>query len=87
VDYDGATPPNHLEFEKAVFWIQMFDLPLACMGREMGHWIGSTVGEVEDVDVTHGGIGWEEFFRVKIWLDLSKPLSSGTFLTRRNKST
>jgi hypothetical protein len=63
VDYDGATPPNHLESEKAIFWIQMFDLPLACMGREMGHRIGSTV---EDVDVTHGGIGWGEFFRVKI---------------------
>lgn len=60
------TPPNQLEFEKVAFWVWMFNLPLACMGKEIGHRIGSTVGEVVDVDITNDGVGWGEFLKVKI---------------------
>jgi hypothetical protein len=47
------------------------------MGRELGQKIGASIGEVEDIDVMEDGVGWEEFLRVKIKLDLSKPLSQG----------
>lgn len=81
----GVTPLNELEFEKAAFWVRMFNLPLACMGKEMGHRIGATIGEVKEVDVTNDGVGWGEYLRVGICLDLSKPLSRGRFLTVRDK--
>jgi hypothetical protein len=36
-EFNGRTPPSDLEFEKVPFWVRMYDMPLACMSREMGN--------------------------------------------------
>lgn len=64
----------------------MYNLPLACMGTVVGFQIGSSVGEVEDVDIVDDGVDWGQFLRVHILLDLSKPLSRGQMLKLHNKS-
>jgi hypothetical protein len=51
------TAPSAIPFRKAFFWVRMKNLPLACMGREVGFKIGSSVGEVEEVDADMDGIG------------------------------
>jgi hypothetical protein len=56
-DFDGRTAPSAIPFRKAFFWVRMKNLPLACMGREVGFKIGSSVGEVEEVDADRDGIG------------------------------
>jgi hypothetical protein len=76
-DYDWRISPTKLKFDKASFWVRMFYLPLGCMGREVGRKIGSTVGIVEEVDTEKDGVGWGKFLRVKILVDLSKPLARG----------
>jgi hypothetical protein len=40
------------------FWVRMYDLPLVCMGKNVGYKIGASVGEVEDVDIVDGDPGW-----------------------------
>lgn len=85
-DFDGLTPPSEIVFEKAAFWVRMYNLPLACMSKEMGTRIGSTVGEVEEVEIDENGAGWGEFLRVRIVLDLTKPLSRGRMLHVRDKT-
>jgi hypothetical protein len=57
LDFDGLTLIEDLEFEKAAFWVRMYRLPLACMGKDVGFQVGSTVGEVEDIDVLDDGVG------------------------------
>jgi hypothetical protein len=86
VDYDDVIPPSDLEFKRATFWVRMFRLPLACMGWEIGYKIGAMVGVVEDVDVNEDGVGWGEFLRVQIVLDLSKPLPRGMTIRVRDKA-
>jgi hypothetical protein len=76
-DFDGITPVDEMEFEKVAFWVRMYNLPLACVSKAMGCRIGASVGEMEEVDVDEEGVGWGKFFRVRILLDLSKPLSRG----------
>jgi hypothetical protein len=76
VDYDRVTPLMQMEFDKVAFCVMMSNLPLACMSREVGFGIGSSVGVVK-VDVDDDGVVWGEFFRVRIILDLSKPLPRG----------
>jgi hypothetical protein len=45
------------------------------MYQTVGWQIGASVGVVEEVDVDEVGVGWGEYLRVRILLDLSKPLS------------
>lgn len=76
-DYDGLTSPSQSLFEKTTFWVWMYNLPLACVSLTMGHQIESSIGHVEEVDVDEDGMGWGECLRVKINLDLQKPLQRG----------
>jgi hypothetical protein len=76
-DYDDRTTPANIKFDRASFWIRMSQLPLGCMGREVGRKIGATVGVVEAVDTDARGVAWGEYLRVKISVDLSKPLARG----------
>jgi hypothetical protein len=62
------------------FWIELNDVPLVCMNREIGIGIESIVGEVEVV-----GVGWGNFLGVKVVIDISKPLARGRFLTGKGK--
>lgn len=47
------------------------------MGREIGRKIGASMGTVEAVDTDARGMGWGESLRVRILLDLAKPLLRG----------
>lgn len=61
LEFDGFTATLKLAFEKAGFWVRMYNLLLACMGKEVGYQIGGSVGEVEDMEVDEDGVGWGEF--------------------------
>jgi hypothetical protein len=64
-------------FKKVALWVCMLHLPLACMSVEIGNQIGSSMGHVEEVDTDDDGVGWGQLLRVKIWVDLTKPLPRG----------
>jgi hypothetical protein len=65
----------------------MYNLPLACMNLHIGYQIGSTMGQAEEIDVDDGKMGWGEALRVKITLDLQKPLMKGRMLKINGSST
>lgn len=85
-DFDGRISPSEFTFDRASFWVRMSNLPLACMGREVGFKLGAAVGRVEEVDTDKDGIGWGEFLRVKVNIDLYKPLSRGRMIKFDGKS-
>ena len=60
-DFDGTIPPTQMEFNIAAFWVRMYNLPLACMGQELGFQMGGTVGEVEEVDTNDDVVEWGSF--------------------------
>ncbi|GLT71843.1 hypothetical protein SLA2020_438340 [Shorea laevis] len=72
-------------FRQGFFWVRMYNLPLACMNSAVGYRIGSSVGQVEEVDLVED-VAWGEFLRVRILLDLSKPLSRGRMLKIKSTS-
>jgi len=86
-DFDGLTPPKELKFERGSFWIRMYNLPLACMGKSTGEKIGASVGVVEEVDVGEKAAGWGEYLRVKVSIELSSPLARGRMLHLQGRST
>jgi hypothetical protein len=76
-DFDGVLQPASIEFEKVALWLRMVNLPLACMNTEIGSMIGSAIGQVEEVETDEEGVGWGKLLRVKIRVDLTKPLMRG----------
>lgn len=47
------------------------------MNCECGERIGRSLGVVEGVEVDDDDVGWGTFLRVKILLDLTKPIARG----------
>jgi hypothetical protein len=85
-DFDRSIPVKQVSFNLESFWIRMFDLPLARMCREMVTRLGATVGEVEEVDTNELGIGWGEYVRVRIKINITKPLARGQLLKMKDRS-
>lgn len=54
--YDGLTQPDALSFVVERFWVQLYDLPLACMNRDCGMQIGEGIGKIIDVDTSVDGV-------------------------------
>lgn len=64
--FDAFTKPSKLNFDRKVFWVQIYNLPLGCMNEEYGIQVDGLVGRVMEVDVLEDGIGWGRFLRVKV---------------------
>jgi hypothetical protein len=78
-------PPAQMDFSKSPFWIQVHDIPLICMNKHVGLKIGESIGRVEEVDVTGEGIGWGRCLRIRVQVDITKPLERGRALELNGK--
>jgi hypothetical protein len=85
-EIDENTPPSHMDFSNAFFWIQLHGMPLTCMNREVGLRIGRSIGTVEDIDVTGDGVGWGRCLRIRVSIDITKPLERGRAIVLNGKS-
>jgi hypothetical protein len=77
--------PVQMDFSSSLFWIQVHDMPLICMNREVGYKIGASIGVVEEVDVTGEGVGWGRCLRIRVEVDITKPLERGRVLDLNGK--
>lgn len=76
-DFDGFTSSAQIVFSHSPFWIQIHDMPLLCMNREVGQKIGNSLGEVLAIDVAGDGVGLGHSLRVQFILDITKLLEQG----------
>lgn len=74
-------------FAKEVFWIQIHNLPLGGMNKMIGKKLGSIIDSLQMIDVDNNGIGWSKYLRVRLLLDLKKPLVRGLMVKIGGKST
>lgn len=85
-DFDGFTPPSQMVFTHSPWWIQVHDMPLLCMTKSVGSKIGESLGSLEEVDVASNGVGWGRYLKIRVTLDLTKPLERGRALQFEGKS-
>jgi hypothetical protein len=86
-DFDGSTKPSQMDFTRSPFWIQVQDMPLLCMNKNVGTKIGESLGQLEDVDVAGDGTGWGSCLWLRVTLDLMKPLDRGRALNLAGKTS
>lgn len=74
---------DEYDFSTSAFWTQVHGLPSAWMTEENLKCIGKTVGNVIEVDFDEGSKGrYCRFIRLRIEIDISRPLNPGFFLPR-----
>ncbi|XVF58147.1 hypothetical protein PTKIN_Ptkin07bG0039800 [Pterospermum kingtungense] len=73
-EFDGLKAVGDLVFHHCPFWVQIIGLPCGLMSERIGIVIGETLGEVEEVDLDENYKAWGKALRVRIQLDLRRPL-------------
>lgn len=76
-DCDGCLAPKDFSFSQEPFWVQLHDLPFTGMNKTIGERLGVAMGDMLAVDVDAGGMAWRSFLRVKVLVDITKPLLRG----------
>lgn len=59
-----------LLFSKDLSWFYT-----TCLNKEISEQIGSIIGKVVIVDAKREGFGWDKFLRVRVDIDITKPLT------------
>ncbi|TXG58564.1 hypothetical protein EZV62_016393 [Acer yangbiense] len=70
----GKGTVDNLSFSHTDFWVQIHQIPLLCMTREIGGFLGGLIGLVLDVDRGSSGDCVGKFMRVRIRVDITRPL-------------
>ncbi|KAK2634869.1 hypothetical protein Ddye_029661 [Dipteronia dyeriana] len=63
-----------MKFNRAAFWVQILNVPLFCIEKDIGRFLGSMTGEVREIDVGPLGECVEKFIHVRVVIDIEKPL-------------
>jgi hypothetical protein len=62
-------------------------MPLICMNKTVGTKIGTSMGEILEVDVAGDGMGWGSYLRLRVNIDITKPLDCGRALNLNGKTS
>ncbi|KAL8107081.1 hypothetical protein AgCh_023757 [Apium graveolens] len=79
----GKEPPN-VPLWALEMWIQIHDLPKGFMSEVVGKQLGDFFGEFVLYDAKNNSSIWVEYMRLKIRLDVRKPLKRKKKIKRKN---
>ncbi|KAL6584706.1 hypothetical protein OROMI_003995 [Orobanche minor] len=70
----GWQNPSDIEFLDLTIWIQLHNLPIACMNPKSVAKIAEQVGKVKEIDTGEGGNCIGQFARARVTRPIAKPL-------------
>lgn len=73
-DFVGEQQVKDIQMTKVAFWVCVHDLPLMAQNEFVGREVGKALSVVEEVDLEFGEVEWGEFMRIRVSVDVSKPL-------------
>ena len=79
-EYDLTVRPSELDFRYVAFWVRVYDLPIGGMKKAVAEKIGEMMGGLIKADMDEKGKAWGPFLRIRVQIDISKPLRRGIFL-------
>jgi hypothetical protein len=69
-----------LVFKKMTVWVRVLDLPLDMMNKVYAKLIGNWIGRYLSADVDEEGLAWGEELRIRVEIQVDKPLVRGVNL-------
>ena len=73
-EFDGEKTIDEIEFNFIPIWVRILKMPLGLMNKAAGEVIGALIGEVMEVDADDDDMAIGQYMRIKIKLDICKPL-------------
>ncbi|XP_042958084.1 uncharacterized protein At4g02000-like [Carya illinoinensis] len=73
-EFDGRLQIGKIELVHAPFWVRLHDLLLMARNEYIRRLVGGVLGEVLEVDLDKGEMEWGEYMRVRVLINISKPL-------------
>jgi hypothetical protein len=77
VPFNGKKALEAVDFHHVPIWIRVSKLPMWMMNRKVAEIIGNEVGKFMDVDDEENGTTIERYLRVKVRIDIRRPLMCG----------
>ncbi|KAI8016696.1 hypothetical protein LOK49_LG05G01921 [Camellia lanceoleosa] len=79
---------SEIEFSRCPFWVQVHGLPIDRMTRRNSQIIASSIGNLIGVEAPHNGLLlYYSFLRIRVNIDVIKPLPRGFHLRRKDPVT
>ncbi|KAM0854999.1 hypothetical protein ACQ4PT_050057 [Festuca glaucescens] len=79
-EFDPAKTIDQYKFNSIPIWVRMYKLPLGMMRKEIGVSIGERIGEFMEMDGVEDGMAIGKCLRVKVRMNINKPLMRGTLV-------
>lgn len=86
-DFDASKRPTDVHFDHMSIWARILNLPFELMNDKWGWKIAEMVGTVEKVEVDAQHRAWGPYLRVKVKIDITKPLRRGIALFSSKRKT
>ena len=71
-EIEGTAQPSNISMTHCPFWVRLYNLPMDCRTENKIKMIGGGLGQVMEVDFD--GVGWDKSARLKVLMDITKPL-------------
>ncbi|KAL8507176.1 hypothetical protein ACS0TY_017906 [Phlomoides rotata] len=71
---DVGDHPLQVPLDKINFWVQIYDLPLMYFSEQIRIQLGNFLGFFVEYDELNKSLNWRSFMRIRVSLDVSKPL-------------
>ncbi|GMP71721.1 hypothetical protein CsSME_00030018 [Camellia sinensis var. sinensis] len=86
-EVDVHLQPSEIRLSEIAFWIQVHNLPILSMTKEVGYLIGNKIGSTLDVEYGTGGLAVGRYMRIRVTLNVAKPLCRGMKLAIHNRES
>lgn len=78
--------PTRVSLFEVDFWIQIHDLPVGYMSEVMGKQLGNFFGSFLQYDSKNNSSIWREFMRLRVRVDVRKPLKRRKKIYKKDKT-
>lgn len=79
--FDGYTQLEYTKFEYASIWLQLHNVPLNGVNRRCGQKIRESNRIIKEISIDDDDVRWEHTLRIKVHMDLTKPIALGRMIT------
>ena len=82
--FDGDLSLGNVKFQQSPFWVRVFNIPIKSMNISIGNHIANEIGIPLLIDAPKSGLAWGPFLRMRVDIDITKPLMRAKMLQIEN---